>query len=314
MNNNLNTKNSNNESISNKEKDALTLLNFAKEKVPGFFEPERYKTLLNYFHLFHRYSHINIILIYSQFQQATYLAGFKTWQQLCVEIWNDPNRQVLKQEYKGNGIKLLAPYTHVQNRTERKLMNFVVSVFDISQTNNLPPLEQPSEFLLEPPAKQLLSAARHLSPYRFVLSGRENTILENGMLGYCDHNNQLIVLSESLKGSSLLAEALRATIEAEMTVKGFNLSEYNDLVVESVLYILNLHFGRSFNSETNNLLFTERYQMKPLNELNTALYAIQQVSHAIIERTELFLEEIQEYESEAWLNEEELLDFGLEAV
>lgn len=300
--------------IAKTENEELTLRRLTAEKIPQLFEPEEYQTVLRMFSRFHRYSYINIILIYLQFAEATYLAGYDTWKNTCLQIWHNPNRFPIKQEHKNKGIRLLAPYTHAVNRQNRRLTTFVVSVFDVSQTNNLPPLEEDAEYIVEAKVHGLLATLRSCSPYRITLAGQENRLLQNGMAAYCDHDNKLIVLDEELRGTKLLAAMIREACKAEMKMLDFNNTDFEDLIAESVTYIINHHFGTFIKTEINNFLFINRYRNRTTDELAAALYAIQLISHKLIEEIESILEELHEYDAYAWVDPEAKLDFELEGV
>ena len=300
------------EYIKSNRKEVSSLIPAAKKKIPSLFEAQQYIKLLGLFDKFHRYSYINIILIFSQFSNATYLAGFNTWKTVGFDVWNDPSRQILKEEHKGKGIRLLSPYTDAPSTNKRRLINFVVSVYDISQTNDLPPLEQTPEFISNPKTKHLLAAVREQSPYRISFAGRENNILQSGLIGYCDHASQIIVLSEEISGTRLLAEMMREVVKAEVELLGENQKEHFDLITESVLYILNQHFGQCVSHHLNNFLFVSRYKDNLLEDLSDALYTIQRLSHKLIEKIELFLIDLAEYEMSANLDIEVLIDFEYE--
>lgn len=293
------------------EKDALTLLSSTNAKIPSLFEPAGYKTLLNLFSKFHRYSYINIILIFLQQPQAAYIAGFDTWQTACLNIFGDPTRPVIRPEHQKKGIRLLAPYTQIIDKENRRLFNFVVSVYDVSQTNSLPPLEQDEDSITRPPSKKLLSALRYHSPYRITYAGRENQIIENGISGYCDHYNGLIVLDEELKNVKLLSATLREVVRAEAELLDANSEGFEDLITESVAYVFHQHFG--FCLDTNDMLFVSRYQDRSIEELSAALFTVQRISHKIIETIESFLQEIEVYDADSWLDEEALLDLEIDA-
>lgn len=298
-----------------KETDPVALLKYAKDNIPALFSPENYEVWLRLLSRFHRYSYINVILIYMQYSEASYLAGFKTWQAASLNIWNDNQRQILKNEQKGQGIQLLAPYTQIidKNSEKRRLTNFIVSVFDVSQTNDIPPLEQDAEYIASPKSHKLLSALRHLSPYRITVAGKENHILQNGMTGYCDHSNRLIVLDEELKGPKLLANTLREVIAAELEELEYN-EEFIDLVVESVFWVINSRFGFCVSKESAGLSFVSRYKDSSPEDQAITLWAIQRVSHKLIEVIETFLEDVEEYDNFAWVDEEALMDFDMETV
>lgn len=77
------------------------------------------------------YDAYNLLLIYQQYPKATCLSGFKLWQKLL----GDPTAQVLKPEWRGKGIDLIAPYTDYFGNGSLTLTWFAVKQFDISQTN-----------------------------------------------------------------------------------------------------------------------------------------------------------------------------------
>jgi hypothetical protein len=92
---------------------------------------EHYLEYLGFVSRFHKYSHFNQMLIFSQKQDATLVAGYKTWQEM--------GHQVRAGE---KGIKIMAPIfvKHLEENevgqltSLQKLVGFrVVSVFDSSQ-------------------------------------------------------------------------------------------------------------------------------------------------------------------------------------
>ena len=295
------------------EKEAFLLQRSALAKIQSLLDPEQFKKMLFLFSRFHRYSFLNIILIFLQFSKASYIAGFKTWENASQNIWNDAARPILKPEYGGKGIRLLAPYTHVQNQQNRTLINFVVSVYDVSQTNNIPPLEEVKECLENPKSHQLISALRSYSPYRIVLAGKENSIIENGFLGYCDHARQIITLDETLKNAKLLEEMIKQVVAVETELSKYSNNHLQSFIEASVLYVLNLRFGFSSEDKLGGSLFSGRYQECSKEDLAGALNMIQRISHNLIEFVEDFLLDLDTYDSCAWIDEESLLNFDIEA-
>lgn len=89
---------------------------------------------------FHHYSLSNQILIYIQYPQATYVAGYQTWKKLGY--------QVAKGE---KGIRILAPrpYKRTDQETgkeEERISFAFVPVFDVSQLANLDQRPPPTFF------------------------------------------------------------------------------------------------------------------------------------------------------------------------
>ena len=110
----------------------------AKAAAKDMFESGDLRDYLNLLKNMHSYDAYNLILILQQFPRATCLAGFKVWQRLL----SDPRAMVLKPEWRGKGIDLVAPFTDILSPNERRLVWFAVKQFDISQTNvkySLPP-------------------------------------------------------------------------------------------------------------------------------------------------------------------------------
>ncbi len=95
---------------------------------------EQLVTYLKFMGQFHQYSFGNVILIWSQFPEASFVAGYRKWQQL--------GRQVRKGE---KGIRILAPLIGkakakedqpTPNEGEKAVYGYrSVPVFDVSQTD-----------------------------------------------------------------------------------------------------------------------------------------------------------------------------------
>ena len=107
-----------------------------EQGVKDVFTSENYRNYLLIMSKFHTYSLNNQLLIWMQRPEATYVAGYKTWQKSF-------KRQVRKGE---TSIKILAPISckfkkqvETEDGIEEKEVQFnrfrAVSVFDISQTD-----------------------------------------------------------------------------------------------------------------------------------------------------------------------------------
>ena len=100
-----------------------------EEGVRAVFSSDSYRQYLNAMSRFHHYSYSNTLLILAQKPDASYVAGFRTW--------NDSfNRRIRKGE---KAIRILRPLLcRTENEEEeetKRLSGFAVcSVFDISQT------------------------------------------------------------------------------------------------------------------------------------------------------------------------------------
>lgn len=76
------------------------------------------------------YDAYNLLLLLQQYPKATCLAGFRLWQKFLP----NPSAPVLKPEWRGKGIDLIAPYTEMYGNGQSGLTWFAVKQFDISQT------------------------------------------------------------------------------------------------------------------------------------------------------------------------------------
>ena len=114
------------EAAQQKQQEALELL---EQGIKDLSERGNWEQYLKVQSRFHRYSFGNVVMILSQFQDATRVAGYRAWQ--------DMGRQVRKGE---KAITILAPIIRkVEDKTgeeTKRLTGFKgSSVFDISQTD-----------------------------------------------------------------------------------------------------------------------------------------------------------------------------------
>lgn len=120
--------------VEEKKEQVDALLAQLEEGVQQFeYTPEKLKALLEMQSLMYSYSFRNIMLIFEQMPNATYIASFKRWKEL--------NRAVKKGE---KSLRVLAPrfkkvQDEVTGQEESKLIGFMsVPVFDCSQTEGEP--------------------------------------------------------------------------------------------------------------------------------------------------------------------------------
>ena len=88
---------------------------------------------LDFVSRFHKYSFNNIMLIYWQNSNATYVAGYRKWQKM--------KRQVKKGE---KGISIVVPYIYENEDGTTDVRFGTGTVFDISQTEGEPLPDEPS--------------------------------------------------------------------------------------------------------------------------------------------------------------------------
>ncbi len=108
-----------------------------KNGVQEYFTSEKYATLLKIMSRFHNYSFNNCVLIATQCPYASYVTGYSNWK-------TSFNRIVKRGE---KAIRIIAPcpYTKVNEETgeeEKRLFFRTTSVFDISQTMQIPDTDE----------------------------------------------------------------------------------------------------------------------------------------------------------------------------
>ncbi|MGG7453036.1 ArdC-like ssDNA-binding domain-containing protein [Plantibacter auratus] len=103
------------------------------EQVEELRESEVWARFLTFAQSFHRYSLGNLLLIFAQCPEASYVAGYRTWQQL--------NRQVRKGEtgiriFGGRDVRETAENEKTgEEEEQRRVRFFPVSVFELGQTD-----------------------------------------------------------------------------------------------------------------------------------------------------------------------------------
>ncbi|CAM5539840.1 ArdC-like ssDNA-binding domain-containing protein [Leifsonia shinshuensis] len=110
------------------------------EQVDELRESEAWTRFLTFAQAFHNYSINNLLLILAQKPEATHVAGYRTWQNL--------GRQVRKGEGGPNAIRIFGgrdvretveDEQTGEEKEQRRVRFFPVSVFDIAQTDPIDP-------------------------------------------------------------------------------------------------------------------------------------------------------------------------------
>ena len=249
--------------------------------------PEKYTAYLDVIERFHWYSYINCLLILSQYPNARYLAGYKVWENTSLSTYNDPKRHVLKPSAVSKGIKLIAPFTYV-NASSRSLINSVVSVFDVSQVNDVPYPENDFVDLSRCSYVDIINAINFVAPYRTVFASNEDELLSHNIKGYCNHQHRQFVIDSRLQVRGLLSVLLHEFAVAELYLRNYKVKELEGLIVESIFYILLKHF--KLNTDVITFSYISRFKEFEGSVLSNAFYLIQSISHSIIERIEEHLE------------------------
>lgn len=276
-------------STAEKVAEAKVLVEDVYRKMHLILQPESYVQFLNAVETFHWYSCANILLIYFKFPQARYVAEFQIWKNTCEDTYNEPNRMALKYSEIHNAIRIIAPFTiGGESLSTRRLIPVSVSVYDVSQMNELP--IPPNDFLdlKKFGIEDIINAVQFVSPYRMRFASGEDVNITYNVRGYCDHEQKQIVVDSMLAPRSLLCVLLH-----EFTEAAIYLAEYHDetlkrLVIESIYYVLLKHFKISTDDITFS--YVARFKGATNQELARAFSIIQYISHSIIEQIEDQLE------------------------
>ncbi|MBT2757926.1 hypothetical protein J7E71_18800 [Mesobacillus foraminis] len=167
--------------------------------VRGILTDEKYKDYLDFSSKLPRYSFNNLMMIYMQNPQATYVAGMKTW--------NSLGRRVIKGE---KSLKILAPIQkkfkeEKENNAGKKEVEEVtrivgfkaVPVFDVQQTEGAPlPLNpivpdkvEPSDF-----AEKIYELLKEKMNEELPVT--EKTLERKGLYGYYSPSEHSITINE----------------------------------------------------------------------------------------------------------------------
>lgn len=206
------------------------------DRVQNFRNTEEYVKFLKFIKRFHNYSFSNKLLIYSQFEDATRVAGYKTWESL--------GRKVIPGS---KGIQILCPRPFKvkvrvkdsednEKEETRELLNFSTAyVFDISQTegDEVPEIQKN---LNTNNKKELLKCLTEFSQFPIKYLNMEQK-------GYFHMKERYIAINKNLsiddKVSVLLHEMTHGIYD------DFNYQEERELseiFVESVAFIVADYF------------------------------------------------------------------------
>lgn len=248
------------EKKSGNENKTKEIFNKIVDGVTNIINSGEYAKFLKFSKNFHNYSFNNIVLIFSQMEEATQVAGFKTWQKMGRKLKKGAKgiqiMYPIKRTYKTTKIDGQSSLIDDKNedvKSEEKTIEYLTYrptyVFDISQTVGEPmPLEDTR-----------LNSNNMMEFFEFLKSYSPYPILEKelrgGTQGYWSKKEKHIVLRKELsiddKVSVLLHELTHALYD------DFNYKENRDLsetFVESVAFIVADYFGLDTSSCSFNYI------------------------------------------------------------
>lgn len=292
-----------NETTETSRKEKLKALTERLEHgIQSVFESERYREYLSVMGRFHSYSMNNTILIMLQKPEASYVAGYKTWESL--------GRYVKKGE---QGIQILVPCFYKNKKKEeveasdsdRKEKGDAVSdaddkekeavkeqqeilhtyfrpaaIFDISQTEGNPLPELAPELQGRVPEyKMLLEALKETAPVPIRFEAWEAR-----KKGHYDLMKKEIVIKVGMSEQQTIKTAIHETAHSILHADTRQVKDAASMEVEaeSIAYVVCQHYGLD-TSEYSFGYLAGWSSNKELPELKSSLQSIQQTSHELIE-------------------------------
>lgn len=287
-----------------------------QEGVKQVFTSDKYMDFLKFMAQFHHYSYRNIILIYSQKPDATYVAGFKAWKNMGYSVMKgekgigifapmlvkEKHEQVRKDEF--DNIILDDNGSPELEKSESKRLHFrLVNVFDISQTNAEPPAlirELKGE---DAKADCIMEAIKEVSQFSVSFANDttdEFLAIKKQAKGYCNYFMQQIVVRDDMSGiqtaKTLLHEYAHSCFHAESSEHEGNASErsLHEIEAESTAYILATYFG--IDTSEYSMPYIASWSHEKTDVLENVLNNIQEKAHSLIDILEpVYKQKIQEY-------------------
>lgn len=257
------------------------------------FASGHYRKYLSTMNKFHSYSYNNTLLINMQKPEASYVAGYKTWETL--------GRHVKKGE---KGITILAPCpyksvkyvdvidpdTHQVKRDdfgnpmkEKKEIAYAsfkaISIFDISQTEGKPLPELAKELQGEiPDYKILMDSIREVAPVPIRFDTWNET-----KKGHYNLAEKEIVIKSGMSELQTIKTAIHETAHSILHKDVAHAKDPATMEVEaeSVAFICCQHLGLDTSDYSFGYLASWSSD-KDLPELKSSLQTIQKTSHEVI--------------------------------
>lgn len=281
---------------SQKEKDdgIKELTDKLETGIKEVFESNRYREYLSAMQKFHAYSYNNSLLIHLQKPEASYVAGYKTWETL--------DRHVRKGE---KGITIFAPCPYKTKKaveviddktgqfkrdsqgkpvTEEKEIQYAsfraVSIFDISQTEGRPLPELAEELKGEiPDYKVLMDSIREVAPVPIRFESWDKS-----KKGHYDLTNKEIVIKSGMSDLQTVKTAIHEMAHSILHKDQAHIKDSATMEVqaESTAFIVCQHLGLDTSDYSFGYLAGWSSD-KELPELKSSLQTIQRTSHEVIE-------------------------------
>ena len=270
-----------------------------EQGVKDVFSSDNFRNYLTFLSKFHTYSLNNMILIMSQYPEATLVAGYNSWSK-------NFNRHVNKGE---KAIKILAPY-EIKNKVqvdkldengnvvldkdgnveqeekERKMIGFmVVNVFDVAQTSGepLPELDTRELTGSSGEIRALIESIQEICEIPIEFKAMESdSILLNGAKGYYDKSADKIVVSSSMDDKQIVKTLAHEYSHSRLHKETDKPQFQREVEAESLAFVICDHFG--IDTSDYSFTYVAAYASEHPDELKQILLDIHASAHEIIEK------------------------------
>lgn len=258
------------------------------------FTSDKYREYLSTMNKFHNYSFNNSMLIHMQKPEASYVAGYKTWETM--------ERHVRKGE-KGITIFAPCPYKvkkpvevydsktgqvkrdiHGKPMMEEKEITYAsfkaISIFDISQTEGKPLPELAQELKGEiPDYMVLMDSVKEIAPVPIRFESWEQS-----KKGHYNLANKEIVIKSGMSDLQTVKTAIHETAHSIVHKDQAHVKDSATMEVEaeSVAFVVCQHLGLDTSDYSFGYL-AGWSSNEELPELKSSLQTIQRTSHEVIE-------------------------------
>lgn len=267
--------------VVDKVKELTTKLDKGVEEI---LTSDRYRDYLKQMSKFHSYSFRNSLLILLQNENATLVAGYKTWQTVF-------NRNVNKGE---KGIQIFAPcpykvkketeFTNEKGEKEKKVEEVIipkfraVTVFDVSQTTGEPLKEMAEELKGKyQDFSRLFEAIKKCSDFEITFKAGTTE------KGCCYIKDRRITIKEGMSENqtikTLIHEIAHEKLHREVAEDVTRNQE--EIEAESIAFVVANYFG--IDTSTYSFDYISTWQEKEKAEVKNSLNTIQETSNMLIE-------------------------------
>lgn len=184
------------------------------EKVDALRDSDQWQAFLDLARGFHAYSLNNLMLIWSQYPDATQVAGFRQWQargrqvrkgEKAIRIFGYATKKITEDDDAQDGEQVETDATGQR----RRVYYPILSVFDVSQTDPTDP-EQPSAALTQTltggdPLGILAAVSDYLTADGWAV---EREHLTGGRRGYTDFLTRRVVIAADVEPAQAAKTAL----------------------------------------------------------------------------------------------------------